>query len=79
MLRAQEDAGQEMSQRFSSVPNALSYTFILLSGDYPLVEFTFWGRMVRLPHNPRFIAIYLHHPFIHLYTRISLCMAMHGT
>ena len=32
-----------MGERFQNVPNALSYTFVLLSGDYPIVNFTFLG------------------------------------
>ena len=31
-----EDAGNIMASRFKNIPNSLSYTLILLSGDYPL-------------------------------------------
>ena len=29
-----------MAERFASVPAALPYTLILLTGDYPLIDFT---------------------------------------
>ncbi len=34
--------------RFSSVPSTLQYDLILLSGDYPLVDFTTWGRWLNV-------------------------------
>ncbi|CAM9338942.1 unnamed protein product [Ectocarpus sp. 6 AP-2014] len=34
------------SQRFSSVLNALQYDLILLTGDYPLIDFTLLGRYI---------------------------------
>lgn len=34
------------SQRFSSVFNALQYDLILLTGDYPLIDFTLIGRYI---------------------------------
>eukprot|EP01134_Creolimax_fragrantissima_P007328 CFRG7328T1 len=33
------------SQRFDSVPHSLPYTFVLLTGDYPLTEFNIWGKL----------------------------------
>ncbi|CAM9528674.1 unnamed protein product, partial [Phaeothamnion confervicola] len=36
------------AQRFRSVPNALQYDLILLTGDYPLIDFTLWGRLVNV-------------------------------
>jgi len=42
----QKCLGPTMAERFASVPMALPYTLILLTGDYPLVDFTFWGRCV---------------------------------
>jgi hypothetical protein len=44
----EEDAGNIMADRFKNIPNALSYTLILLSGDYPLTGFTWPGRAVNL-------------------------------
>lgn len=41
-----EDADRPEGERFADVPTALSYTLILLSGDYPLIEFTWPGRLV---------------------------------
>jgi hypothetical protein len=35
-----------MGERFASVPEALSYTLILLSGDYPLPDWGLWGKVV---------------------------------
>jgi hypothetical protein len=32
------------AQRFADVPSAMPYTLVLLSGDYPLLDFTLWGR-----------------------------------
>lgn len=34
------------SQRFSSVFNSLQYDLILLTGDYPLIDFTLIGRYI---------------------------------
>ena len=34
------------SQRFSSIFNALQYDLILLTGDYPLIDFTLLGRYI---------------------------------
>ncbi|CAN0296252.1 unnamed protein product, partial [Hapterophycus canaliculatus] len=34
------------SQRFSSVLNSLQYDLILLTGDYPLIDFTLLGRYI---------------------------------
>lgn len=42
----EEDAGYSMAKRFKNIPNSLSYTLILLSGDYPLTGFTWPGRAV---------------------------------
>ncbi len=36
------------AERFSSVPSTLQYDLILLSGDYPLVDFTTWGRWLNV-------------------------------
>jgi hypothetical protein len=36
------------SERFESVPRALQYDLILLIGDYPLIDFTSWGRLVNV-------------------------------
>eukprot|EP00611_Tribonema_gayanum_P021590 TRINITY_DN4183_c0_g3_i1.p2 TRINITY_DN4183_c0_g3~~TRINITY_DN4183_c0_g3_i1.p2 ORF type:complete len:393 (-),score=112.45 TRINITY_DN4183_c0_g3_i1:550-1728(-) len=36
------------AQRFSSVPAALQPDLILLSGAYPLVDFTTWGKLINL-------------------------------
>ena len=44
----EEDAGNIMANRFKNIPNSLSYTLILLSGDYPLTAFTWPGRAVNL-------------------------------
>jgi hypothetical protein len=33
--------------RFHNVPNSLQYTLILLTGDYPLVDFTLSGKVRR--------------------------------
>eukprot|EP01048_Picozoa_sp_COSAG05_P007192 COSAG05_NODE_500_length_9234_cov_107.281664_19_plen_69_part_00 len=41
-----EDDDLPMSERWANIPNSLSYTLILLSGDYPLIEFTLAGRFV---------------------------------
>ncbi|CAM9194722.1 unnamed protein product [Chrysoparadoxa australica] len=35
-----------MAERFVSVPSSLQYDLILLTGDYPLVDFTFAGKIV---------------------------------
>lgn len=43
-----EDAGNTMAARFKNIPNSMSYTLILLSGDYPLTGFTWPGRAVNL-------------------------------
>jgi len=32
------------AQRFADVPSAMPYTLVLLSGDYPLLDFTLCGR-----------------------------------
>jgi voltage-gated potassium channel len=37
-----------MAERFRSVPSALFYTFIHLTGDYPLYKYTYWGRLVNV-------------------------------
>jgi len=37
-----------MAQRFRSVPSSLFYTFIHLTGDYPLYKYTMWGRFVNV-------------------------------
>jgi len=34
------------AQRFANVPYALSYDLVLLSGDYPLTDFTFGGKVI---------------------------------
>lgn len=34
------------AQRFSSIFNALQYDLILLTGDYPLIDFTLLGRYI---------------------------------
>jgi hypothetical protein len=39
------DNGITQGQRFQDVPTALQYTLILLSGDYPLCDFVFWGQV----------------------------------
>ncbi len=36
------------AHRFSSVPSTLQYDLILLSGDYPLVDFTIWSRWLNV-------------------------------
>lgn len=36
------------SQRFSSVLNSLQYDLILLTGDYPLIDFTLLGRYINV-------------------------------
>lgn len=43
-----EDFGDDhpMSQRFENVPNAMQYTLILLTGDYPMINFSIWGKVV---------------------------------
>jgi len=38
--------GPTQAQRFQDVPHALPYSLILLTGDYPLVDFTFWGKII---------------------------------
>jgi len=38
-----------LNQRFKDVPSAMPYTLILLSGDYPLLDFTFWGKVCLPP------------------------------
>jgi hypothetical protein len=43
-----DEAGMNMSRRFESVPNSLQYTAIFLTGDFPLVGFSFWGRIVNV-------------------------------
>ena len=30
----------------------MPYTLILLSGDYPLLDFTFWGKVCPSPPTP---------------------------
>ena len=35
-----------MANRFSSVVSALTYTCVHLTGDYPIVTYSFWGRVV---------------------------------
>eukprot|EP01052_Picozoa_sp_SAG31_P072670 SAG31_NODE_31658_length_365_cov_1.360902_1_plen_121_part_11 len=40
------DAGRQMRDRFASVPQSMPYTLILLSGDYPLINFSFYGKVV---------------------------------
>jgi hypothetical protein len=35
-----------MATRFSSVVSALTYTCVHLTGDYPIVTYSFWGRVV---------------------------------
>jgi hypothetical protein len=40
------DDGLRMSERWRNIPNSLSYTLILLSGDYPLTQFTPAGKVV---------------------------------
>jgi voltage-gated potassium channel len=37
-----------MAHRFRSVPSSLFYTFIHLTGDYPLYKYTMWGRLVNV-------------------------------
>jgi len=37
--------GPTQGDRFASVPMSLPYTLFLLSGDYPLVDWTFWGKV----------------------------------
>jgi hypothetical protein len=37
-----------MAQRYHNIPNSFQYAFIHLSGDYPLVDYTFWGRIVNV-------------------------------
>lgn len=34
------------STRFQNVPNAMTFTMFLLTGDYPLTDFSFWGKAV---------------------------------
>ena len=34
------------SFRFRNAPNALEYTMIHLTGDFPLIDYTLWGRIV---------------------------------
>eukprot|EP00656_Telonema_subtile_P019556 TRINITY_DN2078_c0_g1_i5.p1 TRINITY_DN2078_c0_g1~~TRINITY_DN2078_c0_g1_i5.p1 ORF type:complete len:990 (+),score=271.81 TRINITY_DN2078_c0_g1_i5:278-3247(+) len=34
------------STRFQNVPNAMTFSMYLLTGDYPLTDFTFWGKAV---------------------------------
>ncbi|KAG5180071.1 hypothetical protein JKP88DRAFT_324581 [Tribonema minus] len=36
------------AERFSSVPSALQPDLVLLTGDYPLVDFTTWGRLINV-------------------------------
>merc|ERR1719502_1223187 len=38
----------QQAQRFSNVPNALTITMYHLTGDYPIVDYTFWGKAVNL-------------------------------
>eukprot|EP01079_Euglenida_sp_SAG-EU17-18_P007290 gene7290-1303_t len=38
--------GVTMADRYSSVPNALFYTYLHLTGDYPLSHYNTWGRIV---------------------------------
>jgi hypothetical protein len=33
-------------ERFNDVPNAMTYTMYHLTGDYPLTDYTFWGKAV---------------------------------
>ena len=33
-------------QRFNDVPNAMTFTMYHLTGDYPLTDYTFWGKAV---------------------------------
>lgn len=40
------EAGRQMSQRFSSIPESLQYSAIFLTGDFPLTKFTIWGRII---------------------------------
>ncbi len=51
-LAEREDSSEKgcytQAQRFSSVPSTLQYDLILLSGDYPLVDFTTWGRWLNV-------------------------------
>lgn len=45
LMTSQQDCYSE-AQRFSSVWNTLQYDLILLTGDYPLVDFSLPGRFV---------------------------------
>lgn len=40
------------SERFSSVWNSLQYDLILLTGDYPLIDFTLLGRYINFVQVP---------------------------
>ena len=40
------DTNCSMSNRFSSVVSTLTYTCVHLTGDYPIVSYSFWGRVV---------------------------------
>ena len=35
-----------MGERYQNIPNSMQYAFIHLSGDYPFVDYTGWGRVV---------------------------------
>jgi hypothetical protein len=37
-----------MGQRYHNIPNSFQYAFIHLSGDYPFVDYTPWGRLVNV-------------------------------
>eukprot|EP00899_Mesostigma_viride_P007563 jgi/Mesvir1/16808/Mv15172-RA.1 len=40
-----EDSGRLQSDRFASIPSSLPYTLVLLTGDYPLTDFTTAGKL----------------------------------
>ena len=82
-----EDAGRPMSERFADVPTAMSYTLILLSGDYPLIEFTPAGKVVNffmilcaqvgcLSAESLLFPVSLH-PSLHPSLNPSLCLYLH--
>jgi hypothetical protein len=38
----------QQSERFKSIPSSLQPDLILLTGDYPLVDFTITGRLINV-------------------------------
>ncbi|KNC71202.1 hypothetical protein SARC_16261, partial [Sphaeroforma arctica JP610] len=40
-----EESDMTEAERFNNIPHSLPYTFVLLTGDYPLTEFNVWGRL----------------------------------